>query len=165
MHNKNKITFLSFSPDLSETFAAINKEWISTMFELEQTDLDALTNPQHHIIDPGGKIYFAKHDELGVVGCCALLPKSDGVFELTKMGVSSRARGNKIGEPLLAYTLQQAKTLPIKRLFLLTNKKCEAAIHLYEKHGFEHDQEVMDLYGKSYQRCDVAMKYPAIWSL
>jgi ribosomal protein S18 acetylase RimI-like enzyme len=42
---------------------------------------------------------------------------------------------------------------------LLTNRRCESAIHLYEKVGFEHDADIMSRYGKQYQRADVAMRY------
>jgi ribosomal protein S18 acetylase RimI-like enzyme len=41
----------------------------------------------------------------------------------------------------------------------LTNKRCAAAVHLYEKAGFVHDAEVMDTYGRRYERSDVAMRY------
>jgi ribosomal protein S18 acetylase RimI-like enzyme len=44
-------------------------------------------------------------------------------------------------------------------LYLLTNRKCAAAIHLYEKLGFEHSEEIMRRYGQRYERCDVAMIY------
>jgi len=46
-----------------------------------------------------------------------------------------------------------------KRLYLLTNKICESAIHLYEKNGFYHDKEIMEEYSSEYARCDVAMSY------
>jgi ribosomal protein S18 acetylase RimI-like enzyme len=49
--------------------------------------------------------------------------------------------------------------MKIETLYLLTSKKCEAAIHLYKKYGFEHSEEIMRDYGKSYERCDVAMKF------
>jgi N-acetylglutamate synthase-like GNAT family acetyltransferase len=47
----------------------------------------------------------------------------------------------------------------IENLFLLTNKKCAAAIHLYEKSGFEHSDFIMQRFASSYQRCNVAMLY------
>jgi RimJ/RimL family protein N-acetyltransferase len=50
----------------------------------------------------------------------------------------------------------------IERLYLLTNTKCTAAIHLYEKLGFEHDAEVMERFGRRYERCNVAMSYPRL---
>ena len=34
-----------------------------------------------------------------------------------------------------------------------------SAIHLYEKLGFDHDAEIMRIYGSRYGRCNVAMAY------
>jgi ribosomal protein S18 acetylase RimI-like enzyme len=60
---------------------------------------------------------------------------------------------------LLDAVIQRAKKMPFKTLFLLSNKKAEAAVHLYEKLGFRHDAEIMAHYGASYDRCNVAMRY------
>jgi N-acetylglutamate synthase-like GNAT family acetyltransferase len=94
-----------------------------------------------------------------VVGACALAKKSEGVFELTKMGVVSTVRGLKVGEQLLQYVLTLAPSFAHNTLFLLTNKRCQAAIHLYLKNGFEHCKETMNKYGSAYERCNVAMRY------
>lgn len=155
----NEVEILEFTPELASHFKSINNEWIVDMFELEDTDREILDNPQKIIIEPGGKIYFAKHSRLGIVGTCALLKQATGRFELTKMGVLKSARGLKIGETLLEHVVHQATELQIENLYLLTNKKCQAAIHLYEKAGFKHDIETMNNYGKRYIRCDVAMRY------
>lgn len=157
------LTFISFEPKYAEVFRSINEEWITNMFELEQSDKNVLTDPVKHIISKGGKIWLAKHKQLGFVGCCALAKKKELTFELTKMGVLESARGLKVGEKLLKFVLHEATKMPMKRLFLLTNKKCQAAIHLYEKNGFVHDRHVMEEFGSSYARCDVAMKYLPIW--
>jgi N-acetylglutamate synthase-like GNAT family acetyltransferase len=159
----SNIDFLTFKPEYAADFKKINLEWISSMFEVENGDLKSMDNPQQYIIDGGGEIFFAKHNRLGIVGCCALLQKQPRVFELTKMGVLQRARGLKIGEPLLQHVLKHAENSSIERLFLLTNWDCSAAIHLYLKNGFVHDEEVMKQYGESYDRCNVAMKYQKIW--
>ncbi|MEP4890946.1 MAG: GNAT family N-acetyltransferase [Aliiglaciecola sp.] len=158
----NNLTFLDFEPELAPFFEQINSQWINSMFVLEDVDKQVLGSPKENIIDKGGKIYFAKHSQLGVVGACALLNKGEGAFELTKMGVLENARGLKVGEKLLQHVIAQAQFLPLDCLFLLTNGKCEAAIHLYEKNGFQHDREIMEKYGKSYQRCDVAMRWVGI---
>jgi N-acetylglutamate synthase-like GNAT family acetyltransferase len=75
------------------------------------------------------------------------------------MGVVESARGLKIGETLLQAVLDKSKAMNIENLFLLTNKKCAAAIHLYEKFGFEHSDFIMQRFASSYQRCNVAMLY------
>lgn len=154
------LSIREFSDDLAEPFYRINAEWIEEMFTLEENDITLLSNPRELIIDKGGAVLFAQTSDLGVVGTCAIMRMSDGWFELTKMGVSKTARGRKVGEFLLAAALERAKAMGVAdRLYLLTNRKCAAAIHLYEKLGFQHDPEVMRRSGGRYERCDVAMSY------
>jgi GNAT superfamily N-acetyltransferase len=154
------LTILPWSPHLAAAFHDINAQWIEAMFVLEDTDRLVLENPHGMIIDKGGDILFVEVAGLGVVGACALMPSKDaGAFELTKMGVLDAARGLKAGEFLLAAVLKRAREMRVETLFLLTNKKCAAAIHLYEKLGFVHDAGIMATYGARYERCDVAMLY------
>lgn len=151
-----------FSDDLAQAFYEINAAWISQMFVLETNDITLLENPRELILDKGGAVLFAATPDLGVVGTCAIMRMKDGWFELTKMGVLEAARGRKVGEFLLAATIERAKAMGVAdRLYLLTNKKCGPAIHLYEKLGFAHDPEIMQLFGSRYERCDVAMRFRA----
>lgn len=149
----------SYAPDLDAAFHRINAEWIGAMFTLEPNDIAMLSHPREHIIDKGGEILFVEAPGLGVIGTCALMKMGEGTYELTKMGVSSAARGQKAGEFLLAAALERARAMGIETLYLLTNRKCAAAIHLYEKLGFEHSDAIMQRYGQRYERCDVAMLY------
>lgn len=155
------VMILPWAPERARAFHDINAAWITEMFALEPHDLEVLENPQAMIIDRGGDILFAHVDGLGIVGACALMPADDGAVELTKMGVLASARGRKVGEVLLAAVLTRAQAMRCDPLFLLTNRKCGPAIHLYEKLGFRHDSEIMARYGASYDRCDVAMRYVA----
>jgi GNAT superfamily N-acetyltransferase len=151
-----------FSDDLAEPFYRINAEWIEEMFALEPNDIDLLSNPKARFIQTGGAILFAETPDLGVVGTCAIMKARGGWFELTKMGVSKSARGRKVGEFLLSKAIERARAMgAAEQLYLLTNTKCAAAVHLYEKRGFEHDAEVMRLFGSRYERCDVAMRFRA----
>lgn len=154
-----EVEIIPFRPDLAEHFLRINKQWIETMFTLEETDKAVLEAPQERVIQPGGKIWFAQHQSLGVIGTCALLKKVDSVFELTKMGVQENARGLKAGELLLAHAINCAMEMQVETLFLLTNKACRAAIHLYNKYGFRDDEQIMHEYGQTYARSNVAMRY------
>ena len=153
------LTIIEYNDSLAQDFYAINAQWIEAMFVLEATDIEVLTHPRETIIDKGGVILFVRSVQHGIVGACALKKTSEGCFELTKMGVLETARGLKAGEFLLAAILERARSMQIETLYLLTSKKCEAAIHLYEKFGFEHSAEIMRDYGRSYERCDVAMKF------
>jgi len=153
------LRILEYSDDLAGAFREINTQWIASMYRVEQADRDVLDNPRARIVDPGGAILFVEADGLGVVGACALRKTGDGRFELTKMGVLEAARGRKAGEYLLKAVIARAEELRAEVLYLLSNKKSAAAIHLYEKLGFVHDPQIMAEYGARYERCDVAMRY------
>lgn len=158
-HTNLKVEVLEFTPERAKYFESINREWIDDMFVMEDSDREILENPKEIVIDQGGKIYFARLPGLGIVGTCALLKKGNNSYELTKMGVLESARGQKIGETLLEHVIEQARELNIDNLYLLTNKTCAPAIHLYLKTGFIHDEETMERYASKYARCDVAMRY------
>jgi len=153
------LTIHEFSDALAHHFHDINAEWINAMFKLEATDRDVLENPRARIVDPGGVILFVEAPGLGIVGACALQKTGERSFELTKMGVRESARGLKVGEFLLEAVIARASELGAEPLYLLSNAKCAAAIHLYEKRGFRHDAGIMADYGARYARCDVAMRY------
>lgn len=153
------LTIHEFNDALASRFRDMNAEWIEAMFRLETTDRDVLDNPRTQIIEPGGVILFVEAPGLGIVGTCALQKTGATSYELTKMGVRESARGMKAGEFLLAAMIERARSLGADPLYLLTNGRCESAIHLYEKLGFQHDADIMARYGSRYERCDVAMRY------
>ena len=150
---------VEYDDRLAPEFDAITREWVQAMFTLEKKDIEIIENPREKILAPGGEILFVEADGFGIIGTCALMQVEGNIFELTKMGVRETARGLKAGEFLLHRTLERARQMPIGELFLLTNSKCAAAIHLYEKAGFVHDADIMARYGASYARCNVAMSY------
>lgn len=158
-----RLEIVDFTDDLAPAFRDINAEWIEAMFTLEANDRAILDHPRRSVIDGGGIIRFVAVEGV-VVGTCALIRIADGVLELTKMGVLASARGHKAGEFLLAHVVAEARAMAAEgamtRLYLLTNAKCAAAIHLYEKAGFVHDAAIMRDFGARYARCDVAMSLP-----
>lgn len=155
------LTIHEFSDELAGHFHDINAEWIHAMFQLEATDKEVLENPRAKIVDPGGAILFVEARGLGIVGTCALQKTGERSVELTKMGVRESARGLKAGEFLLEAVIARAMQMGAEPLYLLSNARCAAAIHLYEKLGFTHDAGIMADYGARYARCDVAMRYRA----
>jgi DNA-binding MarR family transcriptional regulator len=148
-----------FSDELAPHFSDINAEWISEMFHLEDADREALGQPRANIVDAGGVILFVEAQGLGIVGTGALLKSGENSFELAKMGVRKHARGLKAGEFLLSALIERAMSLEAEELYLVSNAKCAAGIHLYEKFGFEHDADIMAQHGARYARCNVAMRY------
>lgn len=155
------LSIVPYRAELAGEFYRINSEWIEDMFVLEPSDIEVLKDPQSFVIDKGGDILFVANAEGSIIGAGALQPVGDdGDFEFTKMGVSSTRRGEKAGEFLLTALIQRAREMGVQKLHLLTNKKCEAAIHLYEKFGFYHSDEVMQRFAAKYERANVAMRYP-----
>lgn len=159
-HLRNpKVRMVPYRTELRAYFRDINLEWVREMFTVEETDKRVFDDPETYILAPGGRIWFAEHTTLGVVGTCALQFTGPGEVELTKMGVLKTARGLKIGDRLLQHVIKDAYLAGASTLYLLTNARCEAAIHLYRKHGFVDSSEIMQRYGRKYQRCNVAMEH------
>ena len=148
-----------FTDDLAPDFYRINAQWIEDMYTLEPTDIDVISHPRERLIEPGGDILFVEDPELGIIGTCGLRKTGEREFELTKMGVLPEARGRKAGEFLLRAMIERAFALGCVRLYLLSNAKGAAGVHLYEKVGFVHDAGIMEEFGKRYERCNVAMLY------
>jgi putative acetyltransferase len=114
--------------------------------------------PVSHVIAPGGVILFAQvHD--CIAGTCALMPKSGlpGHFEFTKMTVTAQFQGRGIGRALLRQIIGRFNGLKGRVLFLETNSRLHAAIHLYESVGFRHAPRAG--IESAYRRADVYMLY------
>jgi N-acetylglutamate synthase-like GNAT family acetyltransferase len=136
-------------------FRTLNEEWITRFFTLEAKDIATLGDPENMILAKGGQIYFAWADS-EVVGCVALIPMSDGVYELSKMAVAPKVRGLGIGRKLLEYTIAQARQRGAASLFLGSSSRLKNAVHLYESLGFKHvpPDSLPDMH---YSRADVFM--------
>lgn len=156
----NGLTIHAYRDDLAQAFHDINAQWIGAMYRLEPTDRDVLEHSFERIIAPGGDILFVEAEGLGIVGACALQRTGEDQYELTKMGVLDTARGRGAGAFLLDAVIARARAMGARRLYLLSNAKSAAAIHLYEKAGFRHDPGIMAEFGARYERCNVAMLYP-----
>jgi putative acetyltransferase len=92
-----------------------------------------------------------------VIGCVALEPTGDGVFELSKMAVAPDERGRGTGRRLMNAAIERARALGATSLFLGSNHRLEAAVGLYESAGFRH--VARDRVGPlPYARADVFME-------
>jgi putative acetyltransferase len=136
-------------------FRKLNEEWISKFFVLEAKDREVLGDPKTKILDKGGRIFMVM-DGADEVGCVALIPMGDGVYELSKMAVSPRMQGMGIGRRLLMHSIDEARVMGAKKLFLGSSTKLKNAVHLYEAVGFRHVPEA-ELPPMAYARADVFM--------
>lgn len=139
-----------------EEFKRLNEAWISTNFQLEESDIELLNNPQKYILDKGGVLFMALLNGKAV-GCCALIVHDKTTCELAKLGVDPSAQGQGIGNLLCTTLIQKAKQLGYKRIFLEGSTKLQASISLYQKLGFKEisTQNSCDCH----KRCNVMMEY------
>jgi N-acetylglutamate synthase-like GNAT family acetyltransferase len=123
--------------DDATAFRTLNEEWIARYFSLEAPDIETLGDPETTILRKGGSIFMVYADSLPV-GCVALIPLGQGIYELSKMAVSPQLRGRGIGRRLLLHAIAQARLLGATSLVLGSNTRLADAIHLYESVGFRH---------------------------
>ena len=148
------IQIVPFESKYSDAFAQLNFEWLDEFFYIEEYDREVLTNPEKYILDPGGYIFMAlKEDE--PVGTVALIKREDSLYELSKMGVTPKFQGLRIGQKLMYHCIAFAATQGWERVFLDSNRKLTPAITLYHKVGFKE----IDIEGGSpYERCNIRME-------
>ena len=131
-----EINIISFDDKYAKDFYNLNIEWLKTFFYIEPFDEEVLSKPKKFIINKGGYIFFAKLDD-NIVGTVALMPTQDkNILELTKMAVSPKHRGLKIGQLLMQHCINFSKGNNLSALILYSNTILENAIYIYRKYGF-----------------------------
>ena len=86
-----------------------------------------------------GPVWIAVRDRT-VVGTVSVITKGDSLY-IRGMAVLPEARGQRIGELLLAHVEKFAETGTFQRLFLSTTPFLDRAIRLYERFGFRRTDE------------------------
>jgi DNA-binding MarR family transcriptional regulator/GNAT superfamily N-acetyltransferase len=149
------VKIVDYQPAYQKAFRALNEEWISTYFKMEEADYKALDNPDGYILNKGGCILVAMIGE-EPVGVCALVKMDDPEYdyELAKMAVSPRAQGKNIGYLLARAIIEKAKSMGAAKIYLESNTLLKPAINLYHKLGFEK------IAGRTtpYERCNIQME-------
>jgi DNA-binding MarR family transcriptional regulator len=149
------VQIIEYSFRYQAAFKALNEEWISTYFELEEADETALNNPEEYILKKGGKIFVALSNN-EPVGVCAIMKMDDPDydFELAKMAVSPKAQGRSIGWLLAQAAIRAARESGAKKIYLESNTILKPAIHLYYKLGFQK----ITGHSTPYKRCNIQME-------
>jgi len=149
------LEIIGFESVYRDYFRILNEEWLIKYFKIEDIDIKVLGNPEKYILDDGGFILFARYQN-EIVGTCALINQGKYGFELSKMAVTEKYQGLKIGLKLAEAVIEKAKSMGEKKIFLETNSKLKPAISLYEKLGFKHQKPKFD--HSKYERADVYME-------
>lgn len=133
---RDSVQIVDFTQQTRDAFRDLNVEWLHEYFRVEPVDEETLSNPEKIILEPGGAILYAKVDGV-IVGTCALQKTDDDVYELTKMAVTRGYRGRQIGKRLMQATLERARRLGARKVFLVTNSGLAPACTLYRRSGFK----------------------------
>lgn len=155
LRESKDVQIIPYSDRYQQDFKALNEEWISTYFEIEEADRSALDNPRSYILDKGGQIFVALYNEKPV-GVCALIKMNDAdyQYEMAKMAVSPAAQGKNIGWLLGKAIEEEARKRGASKIYLESNTILKPAISLYQKLGFRK------VVGRAtpYARCNIQME-------
>ena len=132
---RTKLEIINFHPDYCPIFKELNIEWLEKYFYVEPYDKKILGNPESYIIKKGGYIFFAKINSK-IVGTVALINQKE-CYELSKMAVSRKYQGLKIGHELINHCIAFSRQQGWSKIMLYSNTILETAIHLYKKVGFK----------------------------
>lgn len=154
LRESKDVEIVDYQDKYQGAFKALNEQWISSYFEIEEADSKALDNPKSYILEKGGKIFVALYKG-EPVGVCALIKMDDPEYqyEMAKMAVSPNVQGKSIGWLLGLAVVNAAKQLGGSKLYLESNTLLKPAINLYHKLGFKK------VVGRStpYARCNIQM--------
>ena len=146
------LEIIAYQPEFAPHFYSLNVAWLEKYFYVEPYDEKVLSNPQKYVIDPGGFIFFAKYNNK-IVGVVSLINQKT-FFELSKMAVSPKYQGLRIGQKLMHYCIEFAKNEQWESITLYSHRKLVPAINLYKKIGFK---EVTLEENSHYERSDIKM--------
>lgn len=152
-----------YDPKYKEDFLALNRAWISQMFVLEAEDIREMEHIEPYLAQ-GGQIFFALEEGTDrVMACCMIAPREDGDWEIMKFAARGMYTGTGAGSACLNACLDYARKLQLPKVLIVSNRRCEQAVHLYRKYGF---QEIpVDREKFPFDRADIAFEqyypYPA----
>ena len=149
----NSVEIIDFKPQYSSNFYDLNVEWLEKFFYVEPYDKKVLSKPEEFIINKGGYIFFAKYNN-EIAGTVALINQKS-FFELSKMAVSPKYQGLKIGQQLMDHCINFAKQKDWGSITLYSHRKLVPAINLYKKIGFIEIELEADSH---YERSDIKMR-------
>lgn len=119
---------------------------------------DDTTDHLSEVFKTAGSIYFVAEQQEEIMGGCGIYPTAnlaEGTCELVKLYLSSKARGKGLGKTLLQKSINAAKEMGYKKIYLETMPELTIAIPLYEKLGFTYLPAVQGSSGHT--GCDVWM--------
>ena len=120
----------------AQDFVALNTAWIVGLFgQLEKEDIETFQNIEREIVN-GGMIYFAtENDE--VMATCMTRHIGNEIWEICKLAANEKYKGKGAGNAVFEQCMKYAIDHGAKKLFMLSNSRLHAALHIYHKYGFK----------------------------
>lgn len=118
---------------IRQCFHDFNAPTPGTVYEDPTTD-DLFT-----LFQKEKSVLWVAESEDKVVGCCGIFPTDnlpDDYVELVKFYLSSGARGKGIGKMLMEKSLQSAKEMGYKKIYIESLPEFDKAVSIYKKNGF-----------------------------
>ena len=127
---------IQYSSQYKKDLLEISLEWLNKYNILEDIDIQMLTHPDE-IIQNGGYILLSLDEDLRATGL-VMLENNDDSFDILKLGVRKEAQGQGIATCLMNAAIEIAKLSKKSKLTLCSNHQLVAALHIYEKLGFQY---------------------------
>lgn len=132
----NNIKIVNYEDKYKDAFRDLSYEWLEKYASVEPEDEKILNNPREVILDKGGYIFLAQDGD-DCVGTVALIKVDDNTFELAKLAVTERYKGQGIGNLLMDKCMEIAEIEKIKQMILYTGTFLIPAVNLDKKYGFK----------------------------
>lgn len=146
---------IQYQEKYKEAFIQFNTDWIIDNFGfLEEEDNETFSHIEESL-EKGAMIYFAVENENVLATCMTKPLDADGTWELCKLGSNKHLSHKGAGSAVFEAAMNWAVSHGAKKLFILSNSKLKAALHIYEKYGF-HEIKLEDY---EYVRGDIAFEY------
>lgn len=87
------------------------------------------------------------------MACCMIAPREDGDWEIMKFAAKGMYTGTGAGSACLQACIGYAKEKRVKKILIVSNRKCAQAVHLYRKFGFTEipvDKRSFHLTGRTF---------------
>lgn len=149
------MTIVPYEAKYKEAFLSLNRSWIEEMFTLEAEDLREMENIEPYLAR-GGNIFFALDDGGAVMACCMVAPRDDGDWEIMKLAAAGMYTGTGAGNACLQACIRYARDRGVRKLLIVSNRRCVQALHLYRKNGFT--EIPVDRKKFPFERADIAFE-------
>lgn len=129
------MNIVSYQDKYKKDFIDLNLAWIKKYFKVEAQDVKML-NEVENFLAKGAAVYFAMEQDK-VIATCMVVPIDNQVWEICKLATDEHYMGKGAGSAVLKASMNYAKEHGAKKLMIVTNTILSAAMHLYNKFGFQ----------------------------